>query len=194
MRGEGSSPAALCGTIGDLEYHCAVAPDELEAVLYSLAGVIDGEEPVDELTHSLQCAGHAGAADAAPYLVAAALLHDVAHSPLLASEYTGVPHDVAAAAWLLPRFGERVAWLAGAHVAAKIYLIEHEPGYRDRLSSESVKSAIVQSGTARVDFVGHRWGAEALQLRRFDDLAKDPLAERPDPEALLEIIRPLRIA
>ncbi|MDT7678733.1 MAG: hypothetical protein QOD82_6635, partial [Pseudonocardiales bacterium] len=58
--------------------------DEVERVLRSLRGVWD-EEAVDELDHGLQAAGRAAArVPGDDELLVAALLHDVAHSPLLA--------------------------------------------------------------------------------------------------------------
>jgi predicted HD phosphohydrolase len=146
----------------------------LEEVLRSLAGVFDGEEPVDELSHALQTAGHALDAGADTELVAAALLHDVARSPLVAPQYPELTHEAAAAAWLAPRFGDRVAWLAGAHVGAKLYLLQSEPGYSRLLSPESAKTAGQQrQHAARFPLEDPRW-PDAVALRRWDDRAKRP--------------------
>ena len=147
--------------------------EETEAVLRSLRGVWD-EEAVDELDHALQSAACAMADDADDELVLAAALHDVAHSPLLCAPSS---HDEEARRWLRPRFGDRVAWLAGAHVAAKQYLVATEPGYATGLSETSVRSLAAQGG-AHVDegFTGHEWWPDAVRLRRYDDAAKDPEA------------------
>src|SRR5580698_7993498 len=107
---------------------------ELIAVLDSLSGVFDGEEVVDEYHHALQCAQQARSRGADDEIVTAALLHDVARSPLVRVDYPDVEHEIAASKWLTPRFGDRVAWLAHAHVAAKIYLVANEVGYEDGLS------------------------------------------------------------
>lgn len=144
---------------------------ETAAVLQSLRGIWD-EEAVDELDHALQCAARAMEDDADDELVLASALHDLAHSPLfdtVAYEH----HDGAARDWLSPRFGARVGWLAGAHVAAKRYLAATEPGYA--LSEASSLSLNAQGGAA-VDpaFTDHPWWADALRLRRYDDAAKDP--------------------
>jgi predicted HD phosphohydrolase len=170
-----------------------MAADELESVLYSLVGVFDGDELVDEFSHALQCARNAELAGADGELVVAALFHDVARSPLVGPTYPGVAHEVAGASWLEPRFGDRVAWLVGAHTVAKVYLMDTEPGYRGSLSPESKRSALAQRATSRAGFVGHRWWPDALRLRRFDDAAKDPNAILPEPGALLEIVRTLRL-
>ena len=75
----------------------------------------------------------------------------------------------------VPRFGDRVGWLAGAHVAAKRYLVATDPDYADTLSEVSAHSLHHQGGAA-VDsaFVDHPWWPDALRLRRYDDAAKDP--------------------
>jgi predicted HD phosphohydrolase len=166
-------------------------PDELEVVVTSLDGVFDGEEPVDELSHALQCARHALDARADVELVVAALLHDVARSPIVSALFPDMPHEFAAAAWLLPRFGERVAWVVGAHTVAKVYLIETEPGYAARLSTESRKSAVAQREIPREDFVANRWWPDALQLRRWDDAAKEPGVQLIEIDAMLHLVRPL---
>ena len=149
--------------------------NQTEAVLTSLRGVWD-EDSVDELDHALQAAACALTDGADDELVLATALHDVAHSALVTTPaQTG--HDIVAREWLTARFGDRVGWLAGAHVAAKRYLVATEPGYRDGLSETSVISLQAQGG-ADVDdeLIAHPWWADALLLRRYDDAAKDPLA------------------
>src|SRR5262245_61676939 len=95
--------------------------DETHRLLQSLRGVWD-EESVDELDHALQAAARAVDDRADDELMLAAALHDIAHSPLFGPA-AAERHDRAAQDWLTPRFGERVGWLAGAHVAAKRYLV-----------------------------------------------------------------------
>ena len=154
---------------------------ELEDALVTLAGVVDGDEPVDELSHALQCASLALAGGAHSVLATACLFHDVARSPRVASEYPGLPHEVAGAEWLRPRLGEHVAWLVGAHVVAKLYLLETEPGYRERLSAESVRSAVFQGAVPPQPIpLEHPWWPDALRLRRWDDAAKDEGVRLPD--------------
>ena len=161
-----------------------VEQTELARVLLSLRGVWD-EEAVDELDHALQCAARAMDEGADDELVLAAALHDIAHSPLLPD---GTAHDVLAREWLTPRYGPRVGWLAGAHVAAKRYLAATEPGYQ--LSDTSALS-LGQQGGAGVDsaFVDHPWWPDALRLRRYDDAAKDPTARGAALDEVLAIAR-----
>lgn len=148
--------------------------DETLTVLASLRGVWD-EEAVDELDHALQAATHAAARRPGDDgFVVAALLHDVAHSPLLDMGRTD--HAAVSRAWLTPRFGERVGWLAGAHVAAKRHLAATDGGYADALSPTSVGSLARQGGAGAVDeaWAAHPWWDDALELRRCDDAAKVP--------------------
>ena len=172
----------------------AAYADELESALISLDGIFDGLEPVDELSHALQCAQLARAENAPPELVAAALFHDVARSPMVASAFPGVAHESAGARWLEPRLGREVAWLVGAHVAAKLYLLEHDPGYAAILSDESRKSAVGQRAPELAELTGESSWPSALRLRRWDDQAKRPGAELADPAELLAIVRPLALA
>ena len=155
-----------------------------EALLRSLRGVWD-EEAVDELDHALQAAARAIDDGADDELVLASALHDLAHSPLFDSP---AAHDRFAQDWLTPRFGRRVGWLAGAHVAAKRYLADTDPAYAAALSPTSVVSLRAQGG-AGVDAarIAHPWWPDALRLRRYDDAAKVPGAASATIEDVLVI-------
>lgn len=163
---------------------------EVAAVLTSLRGVWD-EEAVDEWDHALQAAARAIEDGADEELVLAAALHDIGHSPLLGGpgidDHSGVARD-----WLCPRFGERVAWLAGAHVAAKRHLAATEPGYAATLSDTSVWSLDAQGGAGvERSFADHPWCVDALRLRHFDDAAKDPAASAAPVDVVLDLARRL---
>jgi predicted HD phosphohydrolase len=159
--------------------------DDTAALLRSLRDVWD-EEAVDELDHALQSAARAIDDGADDELVLAAALHDLAHSPLFDGP-AAERHDVAAREWLTPRFGERVGWLAGAHVAAKRYLVATEPGYGSSLTPTSVMSLHAQGGAGMDDaLIAHPWWPDALRLRRYDDAAKDPHATRDGRAATIE--------
>jgi predicted HD phosphohydrolase len=148
---------------------------ETAAVLESLRGVWD-EATVDELDHALQSAARAMADGADDELVLASALHDVARSPLVGAADDPC-HDRVAQAWLTPRYGARVGWLAGAHVAAKRYLAATEPGYADALSAVSVATLRLQGGAGSdSEYVRHPWWPDAIRLRRYDDAAKNPHA------------------
>ncbi|MDP2621226.1 MAG: HD domain-containing protein [Hyphomicrobiales bacterium] len=143
-----------------------------------------GGEAVTQLQHALQCATlaiHAGASDA---LVAAALLHDYGH---LISKDEGAAergldmrHEETAARFLAPLFGPDVTEPIRLHVAAKRYLCAVDQDYLSTLSPASVASLMVQGGPFTADEAhalrdNPHW-EPAVQLRRWDDLAKDPRA------------------
>ena len=160
------------------------ALNEVDRILRSLQGIWD-EEAVDELDHALQAAARAQEDGADDELVLAAALHDLGHSPLLGGPH--VPgHERIAQEWLSERFGARVGWLAGAHVAAKRYLAATDREYR--LSETSLTSLHHQGGPG-VDTgtVNHPWFADALRLRRYDDAAKDPRAQGLTVEEVLAV-------
>lgn len=159
---------------------------ETASLLRSLRDVWD-EEAVDELDHALQAAARALEDGADDELVLAAALHDVAHSPLFDAA-AALRHDTTALEWLTPRFGERVGWLAGAHVAAKRYLVATDPRYRATLSPTSAASLSIQGG-AGVDssLADHPWWPDALRLRRYDDAAKIPGARGETIDGVLTI-------
>lgn len=162
---------------------------DADAALRALRGVFDEPEPIDELDHALQAAGLALAEGGDDELVVATLLHDIAHSPAV-DDGTG-EHDRVAREWLEPRFGERVAWLAGAHVAAKLHLVATDPTYRSTLTPASITSLAAQSGAAPgIDDgrSGHPWWPDALRLRRWDDRAKTPGAPAPSVEEVLVVV------
>jgi predicted HD phosphohydrolase len=150
-----------------------VVLSEVDGLLRSLRGVWD-EEAVDELDHAQQAAARAADDGADDELLLAAALHDLAHSPLV-GDARPAHHERIARNWLTPRFGERVGWLAGAHVAAKRYLMISDADYATTLSEVSILSLHHQGGPA-VDpaFVDHPWWPDALRLRRYDDAAKAP--------------------
>src|ERR1700753_3218497 len=130
--------------------------DEIVAACESMAGLPYDGEPVDQLEHALQCAALADGQAAGDAFTAAALLHDIARAPAVA----GIPYDgprehhgQAAARWLAPRVGARVAWLAEQHVAAKRYLVATDPAYEARLTEVSARTLTAQGGPMTPDEV-----------------------------------------
>jgi gamma-butyrobetaine dioxygenase len=160
--------------------------------LYAERGRRRYAEAVTQEEHALQCAALARAAGADDELVAAALLHDVGHllapprdptAPRVSTESPSTHHGGHGAALLRGLASERVAWLVEHHVVAKRYLCTVEPEYAAGLSPASVRSLQAQGGVidaARCrELEGHPWFADAVRLRRWDDLAKDPAAQMP---------------
>lgn len=148
----------------------------------------DGE-PVDQLEHALQCAHLAREEGHDAEVVVAALLHDVGRSPVVLWEM-GEPsdeHGELAGGWLEPLAGDRVAWLAEQHVAAKRYLVATDPEYRKTLTDISKESLRRQGGPMSPEevtaFEQHPGWRDAVALRHWDDRGKVPGAEVPPLDA-----------
>lgn len=165
---------------------------EIEAIFAARGAETYGER-VTQQEHALQCAALAGAEQAPPGLVAAALLHDIGHLIEEPDDAFGQHrHDRFGAAWLAGRFGPEVTEPVRLHVAAKRWLCAVEPGYFDRLSPASVHSLRHQGGPLSEEqaraFEAEPFHAEAVRLRRWDEEGKrDGVAVLPleDYRALL---------
>jgi predicted HD phosphohydrolase len=161
--------------------------DEIVTACLSMVGLPYDGEPVDQLEHALQCAALAreqhGNDDE---FVVACLLHDIARSPAVAGiAYDGPRehHGEAAARWLTPRVGARVAWLAEQHVPAKRFLVATDPAYRDQLSEVSQRTLLAQGGAMNeaeiAEFRSNADWEQAVALRVIDDLGKEQGLEVP---------------
>lgn len=141
----------------------------------------DGDERVSQLDHALQCATLAEREGAPASLISAALLHDIGHLSNLAARSavdSGVDarHEEIGVAVLEPWFGPAVLEPIRLHVAAKRYLTRIDPYYLHQLSWGSVRSLEVQGGSMSEQdaaaFIAAPFAADAVRLRRWDDLAK----------------------
>ena len=106
-------------------------------------------------------------------------------------------HGERGAGWLAQWFPESVTEPVRLHVAAKRYLCATEPGYFGQLSEASVYTLSLQGGPmadaeAR-DFEREPYGADAIAVRRWDDLAKDPDAAVPGFERYRVLLEGLLI-
>ena len=152
--------------------------------LFHLHGntVYDGlrEEPVTALEHALQCAQLAEWADAPPTLVMAALLHDIGHfiAPAKGSDSIDDVHELRALGLLASTFDAEVIEPVRLHVQAKRYLVAVDARYAQTLSVASAHTLSLQGGAMSHDelrlFEALPYSAQALALRRWDDLAKQP--------------------
>jgi phosphonate degradation associated HDIG domain protein len=158
---------------------------DIERLLATRGAAQYGNEAVSQLEHALQCAALAEQANAPDTLIVACLLHDIGH--LIAAErndrkddsqetddlhqYVGLP----LLRHLLP---DAVLDPIRLHVDAKRYLCHADPGYWAQLSPASRHSLELQGGRfdadAAANFVKQAHALDAVQLRRFDDLAKVP--------------------
>jgi metallophosphoesterase (TIGR03767 family) len=161
-----------------LSHEAIALADELIALIDSMEELPYGGEPVSQRAHALQCATLAIGAGADDELVAAALLHDIGYTPWVQAAAPRRSHERAAAAFLLPRLGERVGWLVGHHVAAKRYLVAVQEGYTEALSDASRRSLRAQDGPASAAEIAtwraHEWWPQAVLVRNWDDRAKVP--------------------
>lgn len=157
-------------------------------------------EPVTALEHALQCAQLAEWAHADDALVAAALLHDLGHllTPLDGDEDDDC-HETVALPYLAA-FGPQVLEPIHLHVAAKRYLVATDARYLASLSPASARSLSLQGGPMTAEevaqFEATPFAMDAVQLRRWDDLAKTPGQETPPLGyylALLEDLEPERL-
>ncbi len=167
----------------------------LFAVLERRGGEQYGGEAVTQLAHALQSAALAERAGAAAPLVIAALFHDIGHlvdpdpetvpdADALAEAGIDTVHEEAGAGLLARRFGPAVAEPVRLHVAAKRYFCAVNDGYLAGLSPASVRSLALQGGPftpAEAEaWLAGPFARDALRLRVWDDLAKDPDAVTPD--------------
>ena len=135
---------------------------------------------VTALEHALQCAQLAEWADADESLVAAAFLHDVGHllheDPVAGHE--DEHHALQALQFLRPGFGPAVTEPIRLHVAAKRYLCARDGAYLLSLSPASRHALLRQGGVMTDDearaFETRPHAVAAVQLRRWDDLARTP--------------------
>jgi phosphonate degradation associated HDIG domain protein len=157
-------------------------------------------EAVSALEHALQCAQLAEWANADEPLVAAAFLHDVGH--FLAAESVASDdrvddrHEELAIPFLAAGFDASVTEPVRLHVQAKRFLVRVDEHYARSLSPASVHSLALQGGAMRDDEVERfeelPFARDAVLLRRWDDLAKEPGRRTPSIDwylALLEDVR-----
>ncbi|MEY2958330.1 MAG: hypothetical protein RLZZ01_898 [Actinomycetota bacterium] len=148
------------------------------------------DETVSQTAHAVQAARLAECDGADGALQVAALLHDIGHllerDPSQGAGHPGrdLRHEEIAARFLANWFGPEVTEPIRHHVAAKRWLVAIEPGYAEELSPASVHSLALQGGPMRPEeagrFLAVSGAAEAIRLRRWDDLAKDTGAPQGD--------------
>lgn len=156
---------------------------EILTLFKTNGGSMYGGEEVTQLEHALQAATFAKENNAADALITAALLHDIGHLlhdlPDDASD-NGIDdvHEALAANYLAEHFVPAVVAPVNLHVAAKRYLCAVDPTYYDTLSAPSKTSLTFQGGimnpTEVADFEQNPFYQDAITLRKWDDMAKDP--------------------
>lgn len=157
------------------------------------------DEPVTQLEHALQTANLAQENMASDTLVCAALLHDLGHIlhgdqlPTTTEENLHDQHEEKGYQFLKSYWGEAVAEPVRLHVAAKRYLCSTDPTYESSLSSTSLKSFYDQGGKMsnreKNEFERNLYFRDAVQLRRWDDLAKEAEKQVPALETYLPVLK-----
>ncbi len=148
---------------------------------YGLAGITQRQ-------HALQAAMFAEADGLLSALIAAALMHDIGHLIHQLGDYPAAAgiddrHEDAGNRYLARWFPAEVTEPIRLHVAAKRYLCATEPGYFGKLSADSVLSLSLQGGrmscqeAKQFERLAH-W-RQAVQLRRYDEAAKERDLETP---------------
>lgn len=142
-------------------------------------------EPVTQTEHMVQTALWAEKESKGnSELITAALLHDVGHLLHSASEDVAdhginMRHELIGSEWL-KRIGFKpvVYELVRLHVDAKRYLCSINPKYLSNLSPASSLSLSLQGGPMSSqeaeDFIGSEFGKLSLQIRSWDEKAKEP--------------------
>ena len=145
-------------------------------------------EPVTQLEHALQTACFAERDGADDELITAALLHDLGH---LLHDLGATPslrgvddiHQYRSLPFLRGLFSDDVLNTIKFHVDAKRYLCAVRPEYHARLSDDSKRSLLLQGGTfsatAADEFIQQPGAKRAIQLRLWDDAAKDATLTTP---------------
>jgi phosphonate degradation associated HDIG domain protein len=157
-----------------------------------------GGEPVTQGEHALQAAHLALTEGAASSLVSASLLHDIGH--LLHALPDDAPeqgiddlHEELGNRFLIKYFTPAVSEPVHLHVAAKRYLCAVEPAYFALLSEPSVISLHLQGGPMTAEecqtFESNPYYQDAIQLRRYDDMAKIPNLSVQPIEFYAELLR-----
>jgi [1-hydroxy-2-(trimethylamino)ethyl]phosphonate dioxygenase len=160
-------------------------------------GSMYGGEAVTQLQHALQAATLAQNAGSKPSLVTASLLHDIGH--ILHDLPDNAPdqdiddfHENLAARYLESHFVPAVSEPVRLHVAAKRYLCATDPEYLGILSEPSIQSLALQGGPMSAEEVAEfeqsPFYQDAVQLRIWDDQAKDPEMVTAPIEAFAEQI------
>jgi len=140
-----------------------------------------GLSAINQRAHALQAAWLAEQAGCDAAQITACLLHDIGHmvhdlgeDP--AKDGIDDKHEELGHAWLARWFGSEVTEPVRLHVAAKRYLCAAEPDYFSKLSSDSLRSLVLQGGPMSAsEFATYRanpYAEAATALRRFDEMAK----------------------
>ena len=155
-------------------------------------------EPVTQLQHALQSGFLGEQAGASDELVTAAFLHDLGHLLHDLGETPSIQgvddvHQYRVLPFLRGLFPDSVINAIQRHVDAKRYLCAIRPEYHDSLSDDSKRSLKLQGGIfsegEAAAFIAEDGAKDAVQLRLWDDLAKQPDLQTPGLSHYMQIAR-----
>lgn len=155
-------------------------------------------EPVTQLQHALQSGFLGEQAGASDELVTAAFLHDLGHLLHDLGETPSIQgvddvHQYRVLPFLRGLFPDSVINAIQRHVDAKRYLCATRPEYHDSLSDDSKRSLKLQGGIfsegEAAAFIAEDGAKDAVQLRLWDDLAKQPDLQTPGLSHYMQIAR-----
>jgi phosphonate degradation associated HDIG domain protein len=155
-------------------------------------------EPVTQLQHALQSGFLGEQAGASDELVTAAFLHDLGHMLHDLGETPSIHgvddvHQYRVLPFLRGLFPDSVINAIQRHVDAKRYLCATRPEYHDSLSDDSKRSLKLQGGIfsegEAAAFIAEDGAKDAVQLRLWDDLAKQPDLQTPGLAHYMQIAR-----
>jgi gamma-butyrobetaine dioxygenase len=166
----------------------ARALDQILAPLRSQGYSVYGGDPVSVTDHSLQTAALAERGGCSDSLIAACLLHDIGWLLRAGRD----DHESRGSNFISAYLGPAVSEPVRLHVTAKRYLCTVDSSYEATLSSASRRTLQSQEGLLEPDevagFVGERYAADALVLRRYDDTAKVPGTPTPTLESFSALL------
>ena len=107
-------------------------------------------------------------------------------------------HEQVGEKWLKQHFGPEISQPVRLHVTAKRYQCTVNSDYLEQLSPASTKSFALQGGKMDEDeindFERNPFFKDALQLRTWDDNAKNPKAATPLLEHYLPLIKAVLVS
>lgn len=170
----------------------ALTLSRIEGLFAGYGSAYYGREAITQTEHALQCAALAEQAGESPAVIVASLLHDVGHLMMAESNLEDKRHQDVGARALAALLGEDVVAPVRLHVPAKRYLCAVDADYWSTLSQASKDSLVLQGGPFAADEVAAferlPYFAEAVRLRKYDDLAKVPGAVTPPLRHYLDVL------
>jgi phosphonate degradation associated HDIG domain protein len=175
----------------------ALSVDDIRDVFRRHGNIAYSGEPVTQLEHALQSGALAQQAGAGHALVAAAFLHDLGHLLNMQGETPSARgiddrHQYFALPFLRPVLPDSVLEPIRLHVDAKRYLCALDKRYYARLSEGSKRSLRLQGGVFAQEeveaFLAKPYALDAVELRKWDDAAKDASMRTPDVEHFLSVV------